>query len=60
MEELINILLGKPKKTPDLRVKGILNEKRAFTGPKIAQVDITNNCYLNCAGCWCHSELMGK
>ena len=57
MGKLINILLGKPEK-PNLRLKGILNEKKAFTGPKIAQVDITNNCNLNCAGCWCHSELM--
>lgn len=46
------------KKTEDPVIKGIKKGNIAYIGPKIAQVDITNNCNLNCVGCWCHSDLM--
>jgi len=40
--------------------KGIKTNKQSFQGPEVVQIDITNNCNLNCVGCWCHSELMGN
>ncbi len=40
--------------------RGIRTEKKAKLGPKTVQLDITNNCNLNCVGCWIHSDLMGK
>lgn len=54
---MINLrkLLNLEKK--DLVTKGIIEEK-VFSGPRILQLDITNDCNLNCIGCWCHSELM--
>ena len=41
-------------------IKGIEAGNKAFSFPQIIQLDLTNNCNLNCVGCWCHSELMGK
>ena len=41
-------------------VKGIKKGDKAFSFPAIIQLDMTNNCNLNCVGCWCHSELMGE
>lgn len=55
---ILKMFKKKPKKT-NLWHKGIASGKTSFIGPKIAQVDITNNCNLNCIGCWCHSDLMG-
>ncbi len=48
------------KDIPDSKnhwIKGI-NSGKVFAGPRILQLDITNDCNLNCVGCWCHSELM--
>lgn len=39
--------------------KGIIAGKQAFCGPKVLQVDITNNCNTNCIACWCHSDFIG-
>lgn len=42
----------------DLLLRGIRDGSNAFTGPEIVQIDLTNNCNLNCVGCWCHSDLL--
>jgi len=39
---------------------GILNSPQAFSGPGIAQIDLTNNCNNDCLACWCHSPLLGE
>ena len=44
----------------NLDLAGALDGSKAYTGPKIIQIDLTNNCNLNCAGCWCHSDLLGN
>jgi MoaA/NifB/PqqE/SkfB family radical SAM enzyme len=44
----------------NLDLCGVLNSPHAFTGPGIAQIDLTNNCNNDCLGCWCHSHLLGK
>jgi len=43
----------------NLDLVGALNGFKAYTGPGIVQIDLTNNCNLNCVGCWCHSDLLG-
>lgn len=42
-----------------LDVAGILNGKRAFTGPEHVVIDPTNRCDNNCIGCWTNSPLLG-
>ena len=39
---------------------GSLNGSRAYKGPNIVQIDLTDKCNLNCVGCWCHSDFLGK
>ncbi|HDH97003.1 MAG TPA: radical SAM protein, partial [Proteobacteria bacterium] len=40
-----------------VELAGILSDK-VFVGPRILELDLTNNCNLNCVGCWCHSDLL--
>jgi len=44
------------KENPDL--VGALDGSKAYIGPEIVQIDLTNNCNLNCVGCWCHSDFL--
>lgn len=39
-------------------VLGIYSGEFAYTGPKLVQIDITNNCNNDCVGCWCHSTYL--
>lgn len=41
-----------------LMLAGILDGRRAFTGPRNVQIDLTNRCNNNCICCWCHSPLL--
>lgn len=41
-------------------IRGVKDGKKAFIGPRLLQLDITNNCNTNCVGCWCHSEHLGN
>ncbi len=43
----------------NLDLVGALDGSKSYTGPKIVQIDLTNNCNLNCIGCWCHSDFLG-
>ncbi|MFC1809485.1 radical SAM/SPASM domain-containing protein [Candidatus Omnitrophota bacterium] len=44
----------------DVVLKGVIAGDRAFCGPELLQLDITNNCNTNCVGCWCHSDALGE
>jgi MoaA/NifB/PqqE/SkfB family radical SAM enzyme len=37
---------------------GFADGEKPYAGPRILEIDLTNNCNLNCAGCWCHSDLL--
>ena len=39
---------------------GIKNGKRAFCGPYVAQIDLTDKCNNACVGCWVHSAFLDK
>ena len=41
-------------------IEGITTSKKAFCGPKIAQVDLTGFCNNKCIGCWVHSPFIKK
>ena len=43
----------------NLDLAGILDGERAFVGPEMVQIDLTNSCNNNCIGCWCRSPLLG-
>lgn len=43
-----------------LTLIGILDGYRAYVGPFLAQVDLTNDCNNNCIGCWCNSPLLNE
>jgi len=37
-------------------VKGIFDGRKAFIGPELVQVDLTNVCDNQCLGCWLHGK----
>ena len=41
-----------------LAVSGILHSSRAFLGPEVLHIDLTNVCNFNCIACWCRSPLL--
>ena len=41
-----------------LLVLGIMHGAKAYTGPTLAQLDITNRCNNNCIACWVRSPLL--
>ncbi len=41
-----------------LVVAGIMHGRRAYLGPEILHIDLTNECNSNCIGCWCRSPLL--
>jgi len=55
MEELDKI---KQDKNKLLVIGGILHSRRAFVGPEVVHVDLTNWCNFNCIACWCRSTLL--
>jgi MoaA/NifB/PqqE/SkfB family radical SAM enzyme len=42
-----------------LLVAGILHGKKAFVGPEVLHIDLTNWCNFDCIACWCRSPLLG-
>jgi len=56
MEELNNLIRDKDKL---LVIGGILHSSRAFVGPEVLHIDLTNHCNFNCIACWCRSPLLG-
>lgn len=57
MEELNNLIKDKNKL---LVIRGILSSPRAFVGPEVLHIDLTNRCNFNCSACWCRSPLLGE
>ncbi|MBP7836005.1 MAG: radical SAM protein [Candidatus Omnitrophica bacterium] len=55
----INYLLDKLK-GDYLNILGILNGSRAFKGPDMLQIDLTDHCNNNCIACWCNSPLLSR
>ena len=41
-----------------LVIGGILHSSRAFLGPEVLHIDLTNHCNFNCIACWCRSPLL--
>jgi glycosyltransferase involved in cell wall biosynthesis/MoaA/NifB/PqqE/SkfB family radical SAM enzyme len=42
----------------NLDLVGILDGEHAFVGPRLVQLDVTNNCNNDCVACWCNSPLL--
>lgn len=55
MEELSSLARDKNRL---LVIAGILHAKRAFLGPEVLHIDLTNLCNFNCVACWCRSPLL--
>jgi len=56
MEGLNKLIRDKNKL---LVIRGILHSSKAFVGPEVLHVDLTNRCNFNCIACWCRSPLLG-
>jgi len=58
----LNKMQKKTKKffKDNLDLAGALDGSRAYKGPNIVQIDLTDKCNLNCVGCWCHSDFLGE
>jgi len=41
-------------------IAGIISGRDVYAGPELLEIDLTNNCNLQCIGCWCHSPLLGE
>ncbi len=41
-------------------LQGVEDGRRAFSGPEIVHLDLTNRCNLNCIGCWDRSPLVRR
>jgi glycosyltransferase involved in cell wall biosynthesis/MoaA/NifB/PqqE/SkfB family radical SAM enzyme len=44
----------------NLDLIGILDGESAFVGPRLVQLDVTNNCNNDCIACWANSPLLGE
>lgn len=55
MEELNNLIKDKNRL---LAIGGIIHSSRAFAGPEVLHIDLTNHCNFNCIACWCRSPLL--
>ena len=61
MKEPAHITAGAEQLVKDnLDLLGVFHSPEAFGGPRIAQLDLTNNCNSDCIACWCHSPLLGE
>lgn len=57
MEELNNLIKDKNKL---LVIAGIIHSAKAFVGPEVLHIDLTNWCNFNCIACWCRSPLLAE
>jgi MoaA/NifB/PqqE/SkfB family radical SAM enzyme len=55
MEEFDKLVQDKNKL---LVIAGIMHSARAFVGPEVLHIDLTNWCNFNCIACWCRSPLL--
>ena len=40
-------------------INGVWSGFEVYAAPETLEIDLTNNCNLNCLACWCHSPLLG-
>ena len=43
----------------NLDLVGIFHGEQAVVGPRLVQLDVTNNCNNDCIACWCNTPLLG-
>lgn len=55
MERLKKLVRDKNKL---LAIGGIMHARKAFIGPEVLHIDLTNWCNFNCIACWCRSPLL--
>ncbi|MDD5155467.1 MAG: radical SAM protein [Candidatus Omnitrophica bacterium] len=55
MEEFDKLIRDKNKL---LVIAGIMHSAKAFVGPEVLHIDLTNWCNFNCIACWCRSPLL--
>jgi len=55
MEKFSKIIRNKNKL---LVIAGIFHSPKAFIGPEVLHIDLTNWCNFNCIACWCRSPLL--
>jgi len=63
-EQIVRRLLSSPASSlpfveQHLPLVGVLQGQRALRGPRMLEIDLTNDCNNTCVGCWCHSLMMG-
>jgi len=39
---------------------GVIDGEHSFVGPRLVQLDVTNNCNNDCIACWCNSPLLAQ
>jgi glycosyltransferase involved in cell wall biosynthesis/MoaA/NifB/PqqE/SkfB family radical SAM enzyme len=44
----------------NLDLVGVLDGEHSFVGPRLVQLDVTNNCNNDCVACWCNSPLLAE
>jgi MoaA/NifB/PqqE/SkfB family radical SAM enzyme len=56
MENLQDVIKSKNE---CLVLAGAIHSGRAYTGPQVLHIDLTNRCNYDCLACWCRSPLLG-
>ncbi len=44
----------------NLDLVGVFDGEHSFCGPRLVQLDVTNNCNNDCIACWCNSPLLAE
>jgi len=44
----------------NLDLVGVIDGEHSFVGPRLVQLDVTNNCNNDCIACWCNSPLLAE
>ena len=44
----------------NLDLVGIMDGEHSFVGPRLVQLDVTNNCNNDCIACWCNSPMLAE
>ncbi|MBN2143654.1 MAG: radical SAM protein [Candidatus Aureabacteria bacterium] len=53
-------IIPKQDKKEKLIIKGIRQGRKAYTGPRILQIDLTDACANRCVACWTHSPYLNE
>jgi len=44
----------------NLDLVGVYDGEHSFCGPRLVQLDVTNNCNNDCIACWCNSPMLAE